>query len=147
MSQATFLLIILGVIIVGIAVMLGVQGFMEGRKRANIDALAQDSYEVAVDAIRWMRKPEFFGGGGDTCSFDQCDWSSASLQAFGYGAEADGRYHTFHGIIEIDPVSEPRNLVIRGTNTELHNQVVIRVTGVHPDSVYTVVDPEYATGN
>ncbi|MDX1429072.1 MAG: type II secretion system protein [Rhodothermales bacterium] len=144
MSQSQFMLIVLGIVIVGIAAVLAVRGFGEGRKKANLDALSQDAYEVAVDAIRWMRKPEFFGGGGDTCASAQCDWTTATLEAFGYGAEDDGSYHTYHGMIEIDPSSDPTNLVIRGTNQELGNQVIIRVTGAHPDSVYTVVDPEYA---
>jgi len=147
MSQSQILLIVLGIIIVGIAAVLGVRGFGEGRKKANLDALSQDAYEVAVDAIRWMRKPQFFGGGGDTCATVQCDWSSASLEAFGYGAEDDGSYHTYHGVIEIDPASEPSNLVIRGTNPELGNQVIIRITGAHPDSLHTEIDPEFDTGN
>ncbi len=143
MSQSQFLLIVLGIVIVGIAAVLAVRGFGEGRKKANLDALAQDAYEVAVDAIRWMRKPEFFGGGGDTCAVAGCDWSNATLESFGYGAEADGSYHTYHGMIEIDPSSDPSNLVIRGTNPELGNQVIIRVTGAHPDSVHTEIDPEF----
>lgn len=144
MSQAQFLMIILGVIIVGIAAMLGVRGFGEGKKKANLDALTRDTYEIAVDGIRWMRKPEFFGGGGDNCDSDGCDWSAASLEAFGYASEDDGNYHSYHGIIEIDPVSDPTNLVVRGTNPEMGNQVVIRVTRPHPDSVYTVIDPQFA---
>ncbi|MBT8399335.1 MAG: type II secretion system GspH family protein [Rhodothermia bacterium] len=143
MSQSQFMLIVLGIVIVGIAAVLAVRGFGEGRKKANLDALSQDAYEVAVDAIRWMRKPEFFGGGGDTCAAARCDWTAATLEKFGYGAESDGSLHTYHGMIEIDPASDPENLVIRGTNPELGNQVVIRITGAHPDSVYTVIDPEY----
>jgi hypothetical protein len=144
MSQAQYLMIILGVIVVGIAVMHGVRGYNEGRKKANLDALAQDAYEIAVDGIRWMRKPEFFGGGGDNCLTGSCDWSSATLEGFGYGSEDDGNYHSYHGIIELDPVSNPSELVVRGTNDEMGNEVVIRVRGPHIDSVYTVVNPMYA---
>ena len=144
MSQAQFLMIILGVIIVGVAVSHGVRGYSEGRKKANLDALAQDAYEIAVDGIRWMRKPEFFGGGGDDCDPAGCDWSGATLESFGYSSEDDGNYHSYHGIIEIDPVSNPSELVVRGTNDEMGNEVVIRVRRPHIDSVYTVVNPMFA---
>ena len=143
MSQGQFLMIILGVIVVGIAVMHGVRGYTEGRKKANLDALAQDTYEIAVDGIRWMRKPEFFGGGGDNCDNNGCDWSNATLEGFGYSSEDDGNHHSYHGIIEIDPVSNPTELVVRGRNGEMGNEVVIRVRRPHADSVYTTVNPMY----
>ena len=54
MFQGQYFLIVLGIIVVGIAVMLGVRGFEEGRERANLDALASDTYEMAVDAQKWM---------------------------------------------------------------------------------------------
>lgn len=143
MSQAQFLMITLGVILVGIAVILGIRGFGEGQKKANLDALTADAYEIAVDGIRWMRKPEFFGGGGDNCDVSACDWSDASLEAFGYGSGDDGNYHSYHGIIEVDPTSDPTSLVIRGTNAVTGNQVVITVKRPHSDSVYTVIDPGF----
>jgi len=123
----------------GAAVMLGVRGFEEGRQRANLDALAGDAYEMAVDAQKWMRKPEFFGGGGN-CS-PNCNWSSATIEAFGYATQDDGNYHSYHGFIEIDP--QPEELVIQGTNTEMGQRVTIRVRGMHPDSIYTVIEPVF----
>ena len=144
MSQGQFLMIVLGVVIVGIAAVLGVRGYAEGRKKANLDALVQDAYEIAVDGIRWMRKPEFFGGGGDACDPAGCDWSNATLELFGYGSSDDGNYHSYHGIIEIDPVTNPSELVVRGTNEDMGNEVVIRVRRPHIDSVYTVVNPMFS---
>jgi hypothetical protein len=130
-------MIVLGMIIVGVAVMLGVRGFKEGRQRANLDALANDAYEMAVDAQKWMRKPDFFGGGGN-CDPDS-NWSAATIQAFGYATGPDGNYHSYHGFIEIEPQDE--QLLIKGSNPETGQLVTILVRGMHPDSIYTVLDP------
>jgi len=98
---------------------------------------------VAVDGIRWMRKPTSMGGGGDACALRGCDWSNASFEAFGYGAGGQDTYHTFNGEIQIDPTSDPSVLVIRVSNVEQMNLVTISVTHSSPDSVFTEIDPEY----
>ena len=143
MAQSTFLIIILGMVIAGIAVTLGIEGYVQNRKKARLDFLVGDTQEVATDAQRWMKKPSFFGGGGDSCAHGNCDWRDASLPAFGYDDDGDGSYHTHFGLIEIDGQSDPASLTITGTSHESEDQVVIRVTGSHPDSVHTELIYEY----
>jgi hypothetical protein len=141
MAQSNFLMIILGVIVAGTAVLYAITGFIENRNKAKIDFMVTGTREVAAEAQRWMRKPEFFGGGGDNCVRTGCDWSNASLDKLGYkDNDDDGAYHTHFGIIEIDGASDPANLVIIGTNVETKDQVVVTVKGVHPDSIHTKIE-------
>lgn len=94
----------------------------------------RDSYQTHLVAM---------GGGGDSCALSTCDWSDASFEAFDYGAGGLMTYHTYHGEIQIDPASDPTRLVVRVTNPGMQNRVTITVTHSHPDSVHTVIDPEY----
>jgi len=96
---------------------MGMKIFNENRKKANLDALAGETYELAIDAQRWMRKPEFFGGGGDTCA-ETCDWSEASLPAMGYASSANGDYIGAHGVMSLDK-SDPLVLLVKGTNFQV----------------------------
>ena len=145
MAQSTFLLLILGIVIAGLAVMLGINAYQDNRDKLFMDHLVNDTYEIAVDAQRWMRKPEFFGGGGDSCGNAECDWSRASIDAFGYNGDESGAYHTYFGIIELDGTSEPSTLIITATDSSLKNKVVVRVNGVHPDSVSAELDHDFGS--
>jgi len=144
MSQAQYLIIVLGIIIVGVAVAMGMKIFNENRKKANLDALAGETYELAIDAQRWMRKPEFFGGGGDTCA-ETCDWSDATLPAMGYASNSDGEYVGAHGVMSLEK-SDPLVLQVIGTNSEMGNQVIIDVYGTDPFDVTTDLVIDYVDG-
>ena len=57
---------LLGVVIVGLAVVVGIQAFGENQKKANADALVNDGVRIASDAQAWALKPAAFGNPGTT---------------------------------------------------------------------------------
>lgn len=63
MGQQQLLLIVLGTIIVGVAVVVGINMFTTGAVNAERDALLQDVNNVASTAASYWRKPAALGGG------------------------------------------------------------------------------------
>jgi Tfp pilus assembly protein PilE len=66
MGQQQLLLIVLGVIIVGIAVVVGINVFTASSLEANKSALVADLQTIGSMAQQWYRKPAAMGGGGNT---------------------------------------------------------------------------------
>jgi hypothetical protein len=66
MGQQQLLLIVLGVIIVGIAVVVGINVFTASSSQANRDAVIADLTNLASMAQQYYRKPQALGGGGNT---------------------------------------------------------------------------------
>lgn len=65
MGQQQLLLIVLGVIIVGIAVVVGINVFTASSTQANRDAVIADMTNLASLAQQYYRKPTALGGGGN----------------------------------------------------------------------------------
>ena len=65
MGQQQLLLIVLGVIIVGIAVVVGINVFTVSSANANRDAVIADMTTLAAMAQQYYRKPTAMGGGGN----------------------------------------------------------------------------------
>ncbi len=66
MGQQQLLLIVLGVIIVGIAVVVGINVFVASSTNANRDAVIADLTTLAAMSQQYYRKPIAMGGGGNT---------------------------------------------------------------------------------
>ncbi len=66
MGQQQLLLIVLGVVIVGIAVIVGINIFVVSSSQANRDAAISDLTNLASSAQQFYRKPTASGGGGKT---------------------------------------------------------------------------------
>ena len=66
MGQQQLLLIVLGVIIVGIAVVVGINVFTASSLQANRDAVIADLTNLASLAQQYYRKPTALGGGGNS---------------------------------------------------------------------------------
>ena len=66
MGQQQLLLIVLGTIIVGVAVVVGINMFTTGAINAERDALLQDVNNIASVAAAYWRKPAALGGGART---------------------------------------------------------------------------------
>ena len=66
MGQQQLLLIVLGVIIVGIAVVVGINVFTASAASSNRDAVTADLTNLAAMAQQFYRKPTALGGGGNT---------------------------------------------------------------------------------
>ena len=70
MGQQQLLLLVLGIVIVGIAVVAGIQAFSEGKDKADRDAATSDAMRVISDLQAWKLKPQAFGGGASTAAAD-----------------------------------------------------------------------------
>ena len=64
MGQQQLLLIVLGVILVGVAVVLGIQYFGVGAEEGAKDELVAHSLTIGANAQQWYKKPVAMGGGG-----------------------------------------------------------------------------------
>lgn len=66
MGQQQLLLIVLGVIIVGIAIVVGITLFRANAVQANRDAIVSDLQHLAYTAQQYYKKPAILGGGGNS---------------------------------------------------------------------------------
>lgn len=66
MGQQQLLLIVLGVIIVGIAVVVGINVFTASATQANRDGVVADLTNLSSLAQQYYRKPAALAGGGNT---------------------------------------------------------------------------------
>lgn len=142
MGQQQLLLLVLGIVIVGLAVVVGIQAFSENSKKANMDNLVLEAMDIATSAQTWMLKPSIYGGGNNSC-LTTCDWSSVTFTNLGLNATS-GVYSTLNGEVELDG-SAGTELVVTATNTSNNNQVVITVSGTNPTDVVAVVDSNYSS--
>ena len=158
MGQQQLLLLVLGIVIVGLAVVVGINAFGENQKRANADALVNDGLRIASDIQAYALKPAQFGGAG---GFSNIPTISNSAEFFrekiGYPIEpeldADGDpiadsaddYNNVNGtfIVSGDGAS---GLVITGTNDDQDNEVYVTVCGVTSSEILTRIDYEGAAG-
>lgn len=66
MGQQQLLLIVLGVIVVGIAVVVGINLFNANAQSSNRDAVISDLNNLGAMAQQFYKKPTSMGGGGNT---------------------------------------------------------------------------------
>lgn len=66
MGQQQLLLIVLGVIIVGIAVVVGINLFNANAEESAKDTLVSEGTNIGAMAQQFYKKPEALGGGGNT---------------------------------------------------------------------------------
>ncbi len=136
MGQQQLLLLVLGIVIVGLAVVVGIQAFGENQKKANADAMVNDGVRLASDAQAWALKPTAFGGGngdfkkGDTATF-------VTLADLGY---ATSPYTNLNADTGYTIVASGPGILITGDNTSPVNKVQVRVCGTGPEDITTVVN-------
>ena len=99
MGQQQLLLLVLGIVIVGIAVVAGIQAFSEGKVKAEQDAAISDAMRIISDTQAWKLKPSAFGGGANG---DADDFSRVNLNALGYPVgSASEVYVTTNGCYDL----------------------------------------------
>jgi len=97
MGQQQLLLLVLGIVIVGIAVVAGIQAFSEGKDKAEQDAAISDAMRIISDTQAWMLKPAAFGGGSGAESPND----KVTFAALGYKVTAGQAYATVNGCFEL----------------------------------------------
>src|SRR3712207_5260931 len=117
MGQQQLLLLVLGIVIVGIAVVAGIQAFSEGKTKAARDAATSDAMRLISDIQAWKLKPAAFGGGASA-----------------------GLYVTINGCFDINPtVDNASVLVYEAPNADSSacvNQIAtVTITGTDGDDI------------
>lgn len=107
MGQQQLLLLVLGIVIVGIAVVAGIQAFSEGRDKAMQDAAISDGMRIISDVQAWMLKPAAFGGGDGAASTVK-----VSLRSLGYDVAEGAPYATVNGCFELDHAGGTANPIL-----------------------------------
>ncbi len=104
MGQQQLLLLVLGIVIVGLAVVAGINAFQENQLKSNKDALVTEAVRVATDIQAWKLKPSAFGGGGG--SFSGFNWAKISVDDSnvegGDATDGTAAYKTPWGSITFD---------------------------------------------
>jgi len=147
MGQQQLLLLVLGIVIVGLAVVVGIQAFSENQKQANADQMVNDAIRIASDAQAWKLKPGAFGGGASATN-----WTGLNFGQIGYtegdqglhpgtAAEAD-QYENLNGVYDI--ALDAEELTITGTSFDAAgdalNTVVVVVDGTTPADITTTIN-------
>jgi hypothetical protein len=84
MGQQQLLLLILAAVIVGTAIVVGVNMFQENAGQSNQEAVVQDVLTLASRVQAWYRRPLQMGGGGhdfSTATLANLDWPTANDNA------------------------------------------------------------------
>jgi hypothetical protein len=133
MGTQQLLLIVLGVIIVGIAVVVGINIFGSNAEQANKDALTQDCLRIASAAQGYFRKPTMLGGGNNL--FDGIEITDCGMSDNGSG---DGE--NVNGVYSITTASGT-DFAITGASANDPNKTVvvtIDMTGATDEERVTV---------
>ena len=147
MGQQQLLLLVLGIVIVGLAVVVGIQAFSENQKKANADALVNDAIRIASDAQAWKLKPAAFGGGSAVAG-----WTGMTLNQLGYevgdndstpATAAGTEYENLNGIFAVTPTATDLTILATSYETDgttVLNTVSVTVTGTESDQIATVIN-------
>lgn len=128
MGQQQLLLIVLGVILVGVAVVLGIQYFSVGAEEGAKDEIVAHCMTIGANAQQWFKKPVAMGGGGLTFAGFETHFTNNLLNL---QASTNGVYTTGAGTAA--------NIVITGTpNGALGYAWTVTCT-VTPDGMTTTV--------
>lgn len=148
MGQQQLLLLVLGIVIVGLAVVVGIQAFSENQKQSNADMMVNDAIRIASDAQAWKLKPSAFGGGASASN-----WTGLSFSQIGYTVGDQGlhpgtdaaadQYENLNAVYDI--ALDAGTLTITGTSFDgsgtALNTVVVEVTGTTPGTISTEINP------
>jgi Tfp pilus assembly protein PilE len=135
MGQQQLLLIILGVIVVGIAVVVGITMFQDNAISANRDAVTNDLVNLGARAQQFYRRPTSLGGGSNSFTKLGTDMTKlvngATVTAASW-INPNGTYTIQTG--------GDQSIVLDGKGTEKIAGTPVEVTcSVYPDSLTTTV--------
>jgi hypothetical protein len=133
MGQQQLLLIILGVIVVGIAVVVGITMFQDNAISANRDAVTNDLVNLGARAQQFYRRPTSLGGGQNSFTALGTD-----MRKLVNGAQA-ANWINPNGTYAISSGGD-QEITLTGTGTEKVSGSNVEVTcRVTPDSIQTTV--------
>lgn len=110
MGQQQLLLIVVGVIVVGIAIVVGIQMFGEQAASSNLDAVVSDLQNLGARAHQFFMKPGTLGGGGR--SFTQLTADATGLARLTTSGTND------NGTYSISTAGSATQVVLEGVGLE-----------------------------
>lgn len=150
MGQQQLLLLVLGIVIVGLAVVVGIQAFSENQKKANADALVMTSMRIASDAQAWLRKPAAFGGAVTGTGVRPTDFNglTLTLDQLGYPVDGSGNYLDVNGTYQA--AVSGANFVIQANSAATsgagdNNLICVTVGGSLTTDITTQINPSSGT--
>ncbi len=88
MGQQQLLLLVLGIVIVGLAVVVGIASFNDAKQKSDVDRFTGQGVEMAGELIAWYHKPTAQGGGGT----NSASLASATVDDLGYTNSGSDTY-------------------------------------------------------
>ena len=149
MGQQQLLLLVLGIVIVGLAVVVGINAFSENRVKSNADATVTDALRIASDVQAWALKPSQFGGKADGANIN-----TVTFAAIGYPTSSGGTYSNVNADYDLSgsknagctgtivmPTGAGTDgpVFVHGTNTDTQNHICIQITGTNSNSIGTTI--------
>lgn len=150
MGQQQLLLLILGIVIVGLSVVVGINAFSQNQRKSNADAMVVEALNIASSIQAWSLKPSMIGRMGTSQTI-----ADATFNAVGYN-NTDGTYNSLNGAFTLDasadevcdePVIPSGNAVliyINGIDDNSGNHICVAVAGPRADDIGT--DTKYGSG-
>ena len=148
MGQQQLLLLVLGIVIVGLAVVVGINAFSENRVKSNADATVTDALRIASDIQAWALKPSQFGGKADganinTVTFDFIGYPNSGNTYSNVNADYDLATTKDAGctgtITMPSGAGSDGPVFVHGTNADTGNHICIQITGTNSASIGTTI--------
>lgn len=146
MGQQQLLLLVLGIVIVGLAVVTGIQAFAENQKKSNADALVMTSVRFAVEAQAWLYTPIIRGGGLPATGGRPPDFTGLTLDLgiMGYPVDGSNEYQDIYGTYV--GVVDGADFVITATSATSsgggdNNLVCVIVSDSSKSGIQTIINP------
>ena len=145
MGQQQLLLLVLGIVIVGLAVVVGISAFSENRIKSNADAGVTDALRITSDVQAWALKPGQFGG-----MLSSQTLADVTFAAIGYPASS-GNYTNVNGVFTLSttnacssaptiPSGGTPVIYVNFNNSDTGNDVCVGIAGTKADDIGTVID-------
>ena len=142
MGQQQLLLLVLGIVIVGLAVVAGIQAFGENQEKANVDAMVLTAMRIGTDAQAKLLQPAIFGGGTPASGQKPTNFQNNhfELSQLGYPTNLLDEYQTTDGVFTIDYSSA--QMLVQGVSISTStNLVCIYLDGPNLDDITTIINP------
>ena len=146
MGQQQLLLLVLGITVVGVAMIISIQVYSNNQKKHNSDALVSTSTRIASDAQTWLQTSSVFGGGAPTSGVRPLDFTSQPLtiELLGYPVDGSGEYKDVHG--KYSGGVNGAKFIIKASSATTsgagdNNFVCTIVTGMTAEDIQSIVNP------
>ncbi len=158
MGQQQLLLLVLGIVLVGLAVVVGISAFSENKQKATLDQLTSDAVRLSAGVSAWKMKPNAVGGGRSDTNFDRVSFADLGIMPAGTGRNAT--YDTGTGMFRLKTfvvsgavayvaqqqygITDTGNaLAIVGLSKDRTQSVMIAVFASNPDKPVTILQHPY----